>query len=313
MNAVTPIAGDEVAAESCPICDSRRTRLRYPANIDPSVPLAGAEFACTSPHLNRHAAIRHCAVCGIVFADPPGTETAVIETYQSAVDPTYLEELDYRRGLFRAQLAELERLERPGRLLEIGSNIGLFLDEAGRRGWRARGVEPSRWAVEYGRRSFGVDLQAGTLQDVDLGGEQFDAVVLWDVLEHLVDPVDVLRQARRHLRPGGVLMLTTVNIGGLSARLLRGRWPWLMRMHLFYFTRRTLAMVVRRAGYTPLAFHTQGRTLRLNYLLARLRTFSPLFGLLHTASRRLGLGGLPLRVNTGDILVAVALKPDGGE
>lgn len=295
---------------ACPICGSRRTRLRYAANVGPADAIAPDEFACTSSHLNRHTDIWRCRRCGICFADAPATEPEIVEQYQASEDPRYLVELEQRRRLFREQLRELESYEPGRRLMEIGSNIGLFLSEAEQRGWQARGIEPSRWAVEYGRRAFGVDLTQGTLESSDIGSERYDAVVTWDVLEHLVDPVRVLRDARRSLKPGGTLMLTTVNIGGPGARLLRGRWPWLMRMHLFYFTHRSLALVLRRAGYRVERLHTQPRTFHLAYLLDRVARYARFARVPRAIVERLGLGRLPVTINTGDILVAVARNLD---
>src|SRR5205823_5071503 len=108
-------------------------------------------------------------------------------------------------------------------------NVGLFLDVARESGWEARGYEPSRWAVELGRERFGVDLRQGTLEELDEPPRSADAVVLLDVLEHLVDPLAALRRIRQLVDDDGLLTLSTVNISSLHARLRNGRWPWLIR------------------------------------------------------------------------------------
>ena len=124
----------------------------------------------------------------------------------------------------------------PGRLLEIGSSVGLFLDEAQRRGWDATGIEPSRWAAEKAR-GLGVRVFNGALDEFVPNDGPFDVVASWDVWEHLDDPMKALDRTFELLRPGGILVFTTLNMGGFGAKLFRGRWPWFMRMHLHYFTR----------------------------------------------------------------------------
>ena len=133
----------------------------------------------------------------------------------------------------------------PGSLLEIGSSVGLFLDEATKRGWKATGIEPSRWASAQAA-AMGLTVFNGMLDEFEAESESFDVVASWDVWEHVQDPLDSLKRVHGLLKPGGLLALTTVNMGGFMARIMRGRWPWFLRMHLHYFTRKSLAEMVRR-------------------------------------------------------------------
>ncbi|MBL7183339.1 MAG: class I SAM-dependent methyltransferase [Anaerolineae bacterium] len=82
----------------------------------------------------------------------------------------------------------------PGRrLLDVGCHIGVFLGIAQERGWAAWGIEPSRWAAREARGR-GLQVIEGTLDDVHLAGESFDVITLWDVIEHLTDPLRELRE-----------------------------------------------------------------------------------------------------------------------
>ncbi len=87
------------------------------------------------------------------------------------------------------------------------------------------------------------------------------------------------------------------------------RWPWLMEMHIYYFDRRTLRAMLARAGFTVQAIRAQGRYLRLGYLANRLAALVPWLG--RPAERlitRLGLRGVPVAVNLGDLCTAYARK-----
>jgi hypothetical protein len=124
------------------------------------------------------------------------------------------------------------------------------MDEAKKAGWNIEGVEPSRWASEIAR-SRGHSVTQGMLADTAaaLNGP-YDTVVLWDVIEHLEDPVTDLRLIRSKLKDDGHLCLSTIDMDGWFARLMGRRWPWIMHMHLYYFTTRSLTDLLNRAGFT---------------------------------------------------------------
>jgi SAM-dependent methyltransferase len=108
----------------------------------------------------------------------------------------------------RARLASMERrLGWPGRLVDVGCATGVFVAYAKGRGWDAIGVEPSAWAAEQGRRTRGVEIVTGTLEDAMLEPGSFDVVHSNHVVEHLDDPVRTLSVASRLLKQSGVLVI----------------------------------------------------------------------------------------------------------
>ena len=133
-------------------------------------------------------------------------------------------------------------------MLDVGCHLGMFLEVARERGWDVTGVEPSRWSVEQARDA-GLDVRHGTLETVHFPDESFDVVTMWDVVEHLPDPLAELKRMHRILRPDGLLALSTMNVDALFPRLAGRRWPWYMQMHLVYFSRRTLHNMLTKAGY----------------------------------------------------------------
>ncbi len=299
-------------APSCLLC-GERTRLLYPSNVPRNSPIDKGELACTSPHLALHDDIYFCRDCGLARSVPPVDAEEIEDLYRDVEDPEYFASEDERRGSFRSALARIEGLglvRPPGRLLEIGSSVGLFLDEARRMGWNAYGIEPSRWAAETARAR-GLSVFNGTLSEFVPEGGPFDLVVSWDVWEHLEDPVAALRSAYGLLRPGGLFVFTTVNLGGLGRRLFRGRWPWFMRMHLHYFTRESLTRMVRSSGFEVLSTKTEAKTLKLGYVLDRARGFlGPLASWAQALASTFGVVDRPVRIDLGDILLVEARKPE---
>src|SRR6476619_1452478 len=194
---------------TCALCGSTDAALLYPANVTGETSVS--EFSCTSGGLARHDDIVRCLDCGMTSSPPTDTPERIVENYTAMVDEQYLSE-----------------------------------EQAG---WDAKGIEPSRWAVETGRRLFDVDLEQGTVETLDAEPGSRDAVVMLDVLEHLVDPLDTLRRLR------GVL---------------HGSWPWFIRPHLHYFTPETLDMMLHKAGFTMVEWRVVPRTFHASYIAGRL-------------------------------------------
>ena len=94
-------------------------------------------------------------------------------------------------------------------------------------------------------------MQHATLEDAGIPPHSVDLVTLWEVLEHLPDPLATLRRISVILRPGGLLALSTPDAGSAVARALGGRWPGWSKIpeHLFFFDRATLRRLPTEAGF----------------------------------------------------------------
>lgn len=225
-----------------------------------------------------------CGACGLVYVNPRPTGATLEALYE---DPEYythgynlgVETENYfaRKDELIAQYEEtLAGYEREigrerGALLELGSAGGFFLEAARRRGWSVKGVEISPVAAEYSVREFGLDVHRGLLETAPLGEGSFDLVLADNVLEHTQRPGEVLGRLRALLKPGGhviVIVPAYVNsawfraFGRLRAllprRFLGSQVLALLKFegadaglpyHVIEFDRKTLARLVRAAGF----------------------------------------------------------------
>lgn len=139
---------------------------------------------------------------------------------------------------------------RPGRLLDVGCGDGDLVRAAQDRGWNAEGVDPDPGGVEFARRR-GLTVHLGSLVGQGYEAEQFDAIVMSHVVEHLCDPIAVLQECHRILKPGGRLILATPNADSQFHRKFGKYWIHLdPPRHLYLFGVSTLTEVVRRARFT---------------------------------------------------------------
>lgn len=267
--------------------------------------------------------IARCA-CGMVFVaqsvDPGVLDRLYGETYYAggfeAPVPGYRgyggEEAVMRRN-FDRRLAMMERLTARGSLLDVGCALGFFVRAARARGWDARGIEMSEWAAREANTA-GVPVTHGDFLTAEIAPGALAAVTMLDMLEHVADPRAYVRRARAVLRPGGLLVVETADLGAPFARLWGNRYHFFTPPnHLVYFTRATLGRFFREEGFAEVHFFRVGKWLTVGRLLyhAYIRLRGPAIRRVVQLAERTRLDRLALPLNLGDNLVAVARLPGG--
>ena len=221
------------------------------------------------------ADIERCPACSHMQLDRFPSEAELAGAYADAASDDYVEEEAGQRATARIALERIERFAAPGTLLDVGCWVGFLLAEARDRGWRTLGVEPSEFASTFARERLGLDVVRGGLLDADLPDREFDAVVMGDLIEHLVDPAAGLDRVARLLRPGGVLYMAVPNAGSRLARAMGPRWWSVIPTHVQYFTRPSLLTLLRRRGFAPLWTSTAPKAFSVRYYLERVGGYSP--------------------------------------
>jgi 2-polyprenyl-3-methyl-5-hydroxy-6-metoxy-1,4-benzoquinol methylase len=144
-----------------------------------------------------------------------------------------------------------------GRLLEVGCGNGRQLERLAQAGWQVEGIDFDEHAASAARR-LGIPVRVGELSSADYADDQFDAIILSHVIEHVEDPVRLLAECRRILKPGGQLILATPNANALGHRWYGRAWLGLEPpRHLVVFTPRALADAARRAGIERVSIQTK--------------------------------------------------------
>ena len=118
-------------------------------------------------------------------------------------------------------------------------------------GWDVVGVEPAEGVVPNGTRATrpaGRAPQFSMLQSIHLPPASFDAITLWDVLEHMSDPISFLERCASVLKRGGHLFANVPDLDSWQSRVLGSQWPLLIPEHLSYFNSGSLRMCGDRAG-----------------------------------------------------------------
>jgi len=252
--------------------------------------------------------IVRCADCGHMQLAHRPDDSELLPLYEEAEADHYIEEEAGQRHTARLALELIERhAGGRGRLLDLGCWVGFLLAEARDRGWDVAGVEPSAFASRFARERLGLPVQRADLFSADLPEHAFDAVVLGDVIEHLPDPAAALERIARLLVPGGVVYLALPDAGSALARRMGSRWWSVLPTHVQYFTRSSLATLLRRSGFQPLTVATAPKTFSVRYYLWRLGGYSPaLARALVAGARATGLAERPWTPDFRDRMAVVA-------
>ena len=199
--------------------------------------------------------IARCRSCGLVQVDVELSRDELESIYgedfftEEELFHDYVAQRDIRLESGAALSAILARLAPGGRLLDVGSAAGFFLEAASRH-YDVTGVEFSPFAADYARREFGHRVLTGDVTEVGLDGEQFDVVTMWATIEHMADPLAAVSAVASLTRPGGLFVLSTGDVTGpLARRDLHGWNLMLPPYHLFFFSPATIELLLAKTGF----------------------------------------------------------------
>jgi SAM-dependent methyltransferase len=198
-----------------------------------------------------------CRGCGTLYVTAlPGSEES--EDYEGYYGEGNLAVPDFIDRRLDEIVAGFEPYRRGGPLLDVGCGAGTFLRAAARAGWQPVGVEVSATAAEHNRAA-GFEVFNGELAEARYPEGHFDVVIASEVLEHVAEPGEMLREILRVMRPGGLLWATTPNGRGISARALGLGWSAVCPPeHLHLFSRRAARALLEGVGFRPVRVVTEG-------------------------------------------------------
>lgn len=290
-------------APACPTCEGRSASEAFQK--------AGYSF-------------RRCPACRCLFVAGDLNAAAVYGHYSEDYYESDASASDERHGYpsyraaresfdkgFMARVDLVRRYVPHGSLFEAGAAYGFFL-KAAEPYFDVSGLEVSAYAAEVARRETQVAVTHGSIEKTDLPDHRFDVVVMWDVIEHLMRPIDALREIRRLLKPGGYLFVSTDDASHWLPRGLGLKWWGLAPpLHLCHFSKDALRAACRIAGLEQPVFLPDPRYYTIPEVITHFGE-SYQSGVLKTIGGwfdRTWLGRRPIRVSRPEQFVAVIRSP----
>lgn len=220
-----------------------------------------------------------CSSCGLKKIYPQPSINKLDEIYNSAyyeyqgawkTDAVRLP----KKRTFRDRLDLIPRLENR-RVLDCGCAAGYFLEVAGEYGFIPYGVEINQAAVSICRNNFPHEqIYLGQLENAPFPKEFFYAIFMNDFLEHIKDPVRILKMAYGLLEHGGYLIISTPAADSLSCKIMKSHWPHYKMEHLFYFSKKSINLMFAKTDFELLDIKRTWKCLTLDYIKSHLLKYS---------------------------------------
>lgn len=161
-----------------------------------------------------------------------------------------------------------------GKLLDVGCAFGYVVELSLANGYDAYGFDPSTHAVKKARNLVGTSrIEEATIQQAKYEKESFDVITMFDVFEHLQDPLFDMKKINSLLKPDGVIIIATGDTRSLAAKIMKRRWTFFIPpQHIFFFHRKNVTTLLQNAGLKPFHWDRVGKWLSLGYILHLART-----------------------------------------
>ncbi len=291
-------------------------RFAAPPALAPGIASANCLVCGGATQPSHPPGLVACTRCGFVSANLNLTEEDIAKLYERGYFHgdeylDYVAEEESLRLNFRARLRTLARIapdlhERD--MFEIGCAYGFFLDEARHFVRSVAGLDISGEATAYGRGRFALDIAQGDYLNRPLG-KKYRAIVMWDTVEHLQRPDLFVEKIHVDLEPGGVLALTTGDIGSLNARLRGAKWRMIHPpTHLHYFSAATMRLLLERHGFDVMHLSHPGISRNLRSILYYVLVWRTRKSGLYNALSRWRVFDLRVTVNMFDIMYVIARR-----
>ncbi len=231
-------------------------------------------------------ALRRCTGCGQLLSR--ASETRYSETMAqfnaAGFNAPQGRELERRQAVARQRLARIAGLLNKSphdiHVVDVGCSRGQFVAAAIAAGYKAEGVEPAPRLAEAARAA-GVPVRTGLLEEQRFADNSFDALTLFEVIEHLRTPLPLLAECRRVLKPGGILLVSTANAESWTAAAMGEHWDYFDMQkdggHISFYNPRSMAKIAAAAGFevarldtARVKFHDKENTPRLAYVAGKL-------------------------------------------
>ena len=247
----------------CRVCGG--TELTLIKESDSKEKLDSGNFAITNFDYGKTGELQKCNSCGFIQCTDL---QEVVKFYEDLEDK--------ERKLQEQRLIKtIGRYKKTGKLLDIGAGSGIMIEAAMEKGYNCTGIEPSRWLQQRA-----VELNLPVLQGVFPHlevKESFDIITLVDVIEHVIDPADLLKDINKQLAPDGIFLLVTPDVSSLAAKMLGYKWWHYRFAHIGYFNKKNLKLLLEKTGFTLIKMTRPSWYFTLRYLGIRFLSFLPKF------------------------------------
>jgi len=261
---------DENNTEHCKcwICGSEDLTLARNSNVASAI--TSDSFAITDSTYGVTGTLYRCNSCNFRQCTDMND---VLSYYEELEDTGYEESRAPRSYQAEKLLGLIQRHHSNGHLLDIGAGSGILVEAAMKLGYKAEGIEPSRWLQKVAEDKQ-LPVHLGIFPNPNIR-QSYDVITLIDVIEHIPNPVEILSGIADALATDGIGIVVTPDLDSFVAKLLGYKW-WHFRLaHIGYFNRKTLLMALERSGLEPIEIGRPTWYFSGDYIVERANKYLP--------------------------------------
>jgi len=300
------VTKDYLEEVSCNLCGANDYRIIYKSKYENETAEDLKEKFKSSGDETLIDQVVKCKKCSFMYINPRIKQDLIIKGYSEGSDKTFASQAKGRERTFERCLDKIENTTKgkKGKILDIGTANGSFLYVAKKRGWNIYGLELNKWMCEWAKKNYGIDVKPTSLFEQKYPDNTFDVVTLWDVLEHVPDPTKILKECQRILKEDGYIVINYPNIGSWIAKIMGKKWVFLLSVHLFYFTPKTIKKMLEKTGFSVITTKPHFQSLELGYLMFRMKAYSRIIHKIgYNTTNVLGLDKIQMPYWLGQTLV----------
>jgi len=211
-----------------------------------------------------------CNKCEIIFSE--FVDEKFENNYRDVLDDLYIEQIDNKKTYFKNIVNKFSNfIKKSHDILELGSYYGAFGSEIKDKVNTYTGVELSSHACDYAKKKFYLNVQNTSIYNFfEINQNKFDIIFMFDVLEHLDDPSSILNLCSKNLKTNGILIFSTMNMNSLMAKATGKYYPWIIPMHKFYFTNKSVEKYLSKNNLKLNKIIGDVRIISLEYLFLKI-------------------------------------------
>ncbi len=267
--------------------------------------------------------ILRCSNCGLYSLEFEGDYQKFLTTYYSKGFFTggklYRAYADYVGDKptilknMRKYLTIIKKFKKNGKLLDLGCATGFLIQEANKWGFDAYGIDVSSYAVNIAQKIVGKEkVLLGKVEELKkIISTTFDLVTMFDLVEHLENPKEVLKQVASIMNKDGILVIQTGDAGSNWAKLMKKNWHFFAPpQHFFFYDQKNITKLLKDSGFEVVKIQKVGKWVSLRYLFHMMRYINKdtIGDILYNFTQKNLLGQIPVFVRTNDNMVIIAKK-----
>jgi len=249
-----------------------------------------------------------CKLCKLVFSESIGVDFA--EKYIDVIDQSYLDQIEFKKKTFELFFRKIKKfLNKDHKILEIGAYYGILGNLINPHVKEYHGLELSTHAANYAKKNFNLNMITEKPEEYLEKNNEYDLIIMTDVIEHLDNPFKVLSLIEKNLNEGGQLILSTFNFDSMFSKIMGKKYPWIIPMHKYYFTNTTIKNCLNKSNLELFDIQNDVRLISVEYLFQKFNViFSPFKFISRVLLKFKFIKNLTIKINLYDLKIYFCKK-----